>query len=451
MPPSTPPYPMRPSGPPPGSVPAPRRRAKPATGSGLTLGGWLLLLIGLLVVGSGMLRLVQVGTLHVHPYLFVVVPLFPIMVLVWIKDFPMWALVAMVVFAGVYAFSCTDHESHTFIVKMGSGMVTIVTVALLVRSRADFVAGVLGLMLAVGVLGVRGLSEDTAETALGVKAIDNANKNSYSLYALPAMLLAGHVVLRYKSVPWPLKALLVGGALASLAAIFESGNRSGYLGAVVVAIMLLWDALWQFKIKTIALGLLVVGGVTAALVFWMTHYGNTEILNRRLEQTAQGTESDTLRWNVFKACLQIGLENPIMGVSQGKLATVIGDHLPNNTSGEIMGPHNIFGAVIGGSGLICLAALIWIAISLWSWKPAAKYFPQGGSPAIAESRKLLHYMLILWAIRGMFNDEIISNPGFCIGLGLVIGLCAAAGRVAVRELGDAPRPSPGARRMLAPA
>ena len=32
-------------------------------------------------------------------------------------------------------------------------------------------------------------------------------------------------------------------------------------------------------------------------------------------------------------------------------------------------------------------------------------------------------MLILWGVRGTFSQEILYNPGFCVGLGLAIGLC----------------------------
>jgi hypothetical protein len=40
-----------------------------------------------------------------------------------------------------------------------------------------------------------------------------------------------------------------------------------------------------------------------------------------------------------------------------------------------------------------------------------------------DARNLLRLMLMLWALRGLFTREILYNPGFCMGIGLAIGLC----------------------------
>lgn len=399
---------------------SPRASESGPTG-GLSFGGVGLLLLGLLVLGSGFLAFrPMIAGMLVHPYLILLAVIAPWILLSRIYDFPLQPLVAMSAFFTLFVISSFDPESQSFVAKLAAGLLTVVVVALMVRSRADFVAGVLGVAVAVGVLGYRGVVAEE-EGGSRVQVVERANKNNYSLYALPAMLLAGHVVMRYKSTPKVLKTILLLSVFGMLTAIFMSANRSGYLGCVVVGILIFWER--RFR------GLLLVGIVTFLLVYWLRHFGSTAAFEERWQATQEGVESDRERWELFKAALQTGLSNPLLGVSQGGLSVRLDQVLREHIGISGGGAHNVIGAVVGGSGLLCFVALVYLGWSLWFWSVPGRL----GQPPPAEfleARLLLRCMMVLWLVRGQFTDEILYAPGFCIGLGLAIGLCIAAERAA---------------------
>ncbi len=387
---------------------------------GLTLGGIWLLGTGLLVVGSGLASFRPVvGGMMVHPYLVALLAVAPLVLLLRIYDFPLRPLVGMATFFGLFAISSLDPGSLPFIVKLGAGLATVVVTALLVRSRADFLAGAVGLTLAVGILAIRGIA--TEETVGGgAHVIDQANKNNFSLYALPAMLLTGHIVTRFKTSRL-LKAVLVACVLGMLAAIFMSANRSGYVGAAVVAVLVFRERrIW---------GLILVICVAGGLIYWLKHYGTTATFEQRVQETTEGNDSDHLRVALLKAALRIGLDHPLLGISQGGLTLALDQEVEKQNGYHGAGPHNVIGAVVGGSGLLCFAALVYLGWSLWFWPVPGR--PGQPPPAeFLEARLFLRCMMVLWLVRGQFTDEILYAPGFCLGLGLAIGLCIAADHAA---------------------
>ena len=207
---------------------------------GVSINGLLLFVMSLLVLASGFTAMrPEFGGLSLHPYLVPVALALPFMLIMRLHEIPVRVLTAFAVFEGMYLFSIFNGTEVAIgeLFKMGAGLTTILVSALLVRRRGDFVAGTLGLSLAVALLALRALQTDASGNA---EVMEGANKNSYSLFALPAILLAGYIVLNFKSTPRLVKGILIACAIASLAAIFMSANRSGYLGAVVVAAMLFW-------------------------------------------------------------------------------------------------------------------------------------------------------------------------------------------------------------------
>jgi len=386
--------------------------------AGLSLNGILLFVTSLLVVASGLssLRPVVAG-LALHPYLVPVALAFPLVFMSRGQEFPIRVLVALVIFTGMFFFSAASGATRGLgeVFKLGTSVVVIVTCALLVRRRGDFVAGALGLSIAVALLAVRGLQSDSVE---GVQAIQGANKNSYSLFALPAMLLSGYIVLHFKTLPVVVKGLFVGCTIPALAAIFMSGNRSGYVGAVLVGLMLFWDRRGK--------GLLLVGAIAAIVAFWIVQFGSTKVLDERLKQTVQGTESDNLRRELLVICLDIGLENPLVGVSPQTLPFEIGRRIGAKQHVRVLEPHNVFAYIFAGSGLICFTALAAVAWTLWSLKPR-RGGPIGdkGDP-FREARRLMRMFIILWVTRGIFTAEILYNPATLVAAGLIIGLCLLA-------------------------
>ncbi|REK10861.1 MAG: O-antigen ligase family protein [Planctomycetota bacterium] len=385
-------------------------------GQGVTLGGMWLFLIGVLVVGSGYRSMrPEIFGLALHPYLLAVGLAFPLVALTRLGEFPARILAAIVVFTLMYCFSLFNGGTPPVgeVIKIGAAVVTMITFALLMRTRGDFVAASLGLAIAVAILAYRGMQEDTSTA--GIEIMDGANKNTYSLYALPMLLLAGFITVRLTSVPWIIRGALVVCSIMAVAAIFMSANRSGYLGVVIIGLMLFWDRRGK--------GLLLIGAVAGAVVLFMINYGNTAALNERMRQTVEGNSSDTNRIKILKTCAEIALENPVIGVSPQELPREIGRNTQQASSHHmtLLDSHNVFAHIAAGSGLICFAAMLAVALTM--------YFPvlrdgssYGGKDDPArEARRLMRMMVLLWAVRGLFTREVLYNPSCNIGLGLCIG------------------------------
>ena len=407
--------------------PRPSAQAKIA---GLSLTGILLLFTGTLVLGSGFMsmRPEVVAGLRLHPYLLPVAFAFPMMLATRIQLFPLKILVALLVFSGMYVFSVCNGADIAIgeVFKMGSTIVTIVTCALLVRRRGDFVAGAIGLCVAAAALAYHGL---TVESAAGVEAIEGANKNSYSLFALPAILLAGYIALWMPTVPVVLKTIPLVCTVPALAAIFMSGNRSGYLGAVLVGLMLFWNRRGK--------GLLLVAAVASTVAYGIVQYGSTKVLDERLRQTVQGNKSDDYRRDILWACWDITMENPLIGVSPQQLPFEIGRRTSNLHHYGYVESHNVAAHVLAGSGILCFAALMAVGYTMWTWRPRDGKVGGQGDPT-RDARSLIRMMVLLWFVRGMFTREILYNPTFNIALGLVIGLCILSEAARRAGVGSAP-------------
>ena len=422
-----------------------RRRARASDrANSLTLTGVWLLLIGLLIGLSGLRSFrPSIGGLLLHPDLILIGLAFPFVLLTRAGKFPLGPLIASVVFAGMYTFASIgpatpymDPISET--IKVLSALMTIFTVGLLVRSRSDFVFGAMGLCGAVAALALRGLEDET----IGDRFIDAANKNSYSLYALPAVLLAGYIALRFDWKNVAFKRLLwlptlMAAALAAYA-ILTGGNRSGYLGLALIVLELFIYALLnpRFKIVGRASAWILIALATSAVVVVLIRRQATEAFERRFAQTVEGTGADRLRIDIVKASLEIALENPIAGTSPQKLPYEIGRQLGQLNSEyqkDYLDTHNVFAHLIGGAGFPCTLALFATAAALWFWRPRIRPGTQLGA-SFYDARNLLRMTLLLWAVRGLFTREVLYNPGFCIAIGLAIGLCIVEAEAAIEPI-----------------
>jgi hypothetical protein len=296
----------------------------------------------------------------------------------------------------------------------------------------------------MAILAFRGLQSEDELAA--DKLIDVANKNSYSIYALPAVLLALYIVLRFdwKNVAfkrfWFWIPLLICAGLASYG-ILAGGNRSGYLGLAFIVFELFVYSLLspRFKIVGRASAWIVVAAATASVVGILIWRQATSEFERRYEQTVEGTQSDRLRLDIAMTSLKLAMENPISGKTPQQLPYEIGRRLAATYhEGGAIDTHNVFAHLLGGCGFFCIGSLFAIAGMLMFWRPK---LPQGVplTAGFYDARNLLRMMLLLWALRGLFTREILYNPGFCMGIGLAIGLCiveAGVSRGVAAQPGD---------------
>jgi hypothetical protein len=398
----------------------------------VTIGGVWLFFIGLMVFMSGVsLFRIHIANLRLQPFLLPLIIALPL-VLMRLPRMPMKILIGFCLFWAMYAVSLIGPSVQKItpleeLTKLGAGIAVIVTSALLVSSRADFILGSTGLALAIGALAGRGMQEEE------VNIIEVANKNSYSLYALPAVLLAIFIAVRvdWKKVSFRRLAIPVTllCSLASAVAIVAGANRSGYVGLALIVLMiglyLAFSKRLRFGRKS--QGVILLTCLVVAVVALLVKKGS-EVFERRYEQTVEGNTSDTLRVELFKNALIIGLEHPLKGASPQRLPVLLGERLGIADAYET---HNVFAHIIGGCGFIELGILFYLAWVLFFWKVNGPS-PPGIYDDFFDARNLLRMMLVLWAVRGSFSQEILYNPGFCMGLGLAIGLCITELEVAKR-------------------
>ncbi len=392
-----------------------------------TIGGVWLFVIGLSVFMSGVeVFRFNVGSLRMQPFLIPLVMAIPLVV-IRLAKFPTKTFFALVLFWMIYAIALIGPSIQRVTplgdaVKLASAMLVIITSALLVSSRADFVLGASGLAIAIGALATRGMEEER------VNIIEVANKNSYSLYALPVVLLAIFIAVRsdwtkvsFRKLAIPITLLC---SLAAAVAIVAGANRSGYVGLALIVFMIGLHLVFSSRLKLgrKSQGTILLGCLTVAVIAGLAYKG-TEVFQRRYEQTVEGNSSDTLRLNLFKTAIMLGIEHPLRGVSPQRLPVMLAERLyPDMNPGAGVETHNVFAHVIAGTGLISFSVLLYLAWTLWFWKPRTPGSPEAMADFL-DARWLLRMMIFLWAVRGSFSQEILYNPGFCMGIGLAIGLC----------------------------
>jgi O-antigen ligase len=396
------------------------------TGSGICL-----FMLCLLLTASAVKSLrVPIGGLLVHPYLFLLVPLMLFIGPRRVMRFPRHALYALIGFNFVYILSiATGIVSLDEILKIGAAGVTIISTALLVRTKADFRAAVLALSFATTILSIYNIITGGEMFGFGSLADASkviANKNAFSLYVLPSLFLALSLVID-RGTPKALRMILAICTLVMTVAIFSSANRSGWLGAVLIGLMMYARGR---RIRSLVLVTVIALGAYYTVV----HYTGAGEIERRVAQTEEGYSGDTVRLNVVTQSLAIGLENPLLGVSPSGLSRELARRLPNegivihsSRDAKFVGSHNVVLQLIGGAGLIAFTFFLYLAWQLWK-RPR---FPVGANPVLIQraytSQSFLRMMMILWILRGMFTDEILYSPSFCIGLGLCIGVCIVDG------------------------
>jgi hypothetical protein len=273
----------------------------------------------------------------------------------------------------------------------------------MVRSRADYRAGVVGLLMGVSTIGILGLLSGIdvgAETFNPLRSV--GNKNAFSLMGLPALLLGIELALRAKT-PFITRIMAVMGCGTVAVVTFASANRSGWLSTAFIAVMVLSvSGLGVRKIATMAL---VGGGVYLVLadVF------GAGVFERRYEQTLEGYSSDTLRIELLKGCFWSGVDHPIFGAGPGTLPRELASYCSHVVDAEVLSPHNAITYIFGLGGVLLVVSFVWLA-----WALLRLGQPVGTQPPV------IRMVLALWVVRGFFSDEVLFAPAFAFALGLAI-------------------------------
>jgi len=375
----------------------------------------LLFIVGLSLAGSGFsfMRFDFMG-LRVHPYLVVIGTFFPLLAIARLHYIPPRIMFELVLFASLYfATTIPGGISASEGIKMFAAVATIITMAMLVRSWNDFVIGVLSMCLAVAVLAVKGLETDIPGSSGIGSSVDDGHRNTYSLFALPPILLGSYILVRGQRESLVRKLLIAVSIFVSALSICLNLNRSGWLGLAVIAVLIIREKSWK---AAIIFGLLGIGVFLLITTFYSSA---TESLQTRMLGTQNSAGSDRLRRDLITTSIDIALNNPLLGVSPQELPFELSEKLGFYKAAIV--PHNIYAHIAAGSGIPALLLMLHIGYLLWTWIP-----PQPNSLQekilFKESQKIMRLILILWAVRGCFTHEIIYSPAFCMAIGMALGL-----------------------------
>lgn len=364
------------------------------------------------------LRIQALG-LFIHPYLVAVTILFALVGVARLRRFPAGVLTAIQIFVVCYSVATIPGGGAlSEMLKVAAAVITMITLAVCLDDMRDFHAGALGLNLAVLVMSFKGIAGEH-EHLVGYNPLDEmANKNAFSLYALPAVLIAGSVLLDRKASP-RLRIVLALTLLPTVFTIVSSANRSGWLGLVVIGAMLLGGSGLGRKLQATVF-LATLGIVTYALI---TEYGAMDVVEHRIEQTVEGYSSDEARRDLLLTAFKVGFEHPLLGASPQGLARELATRLRSNM-GEV-DSHNIFGHLFGAGGALSLGSFLLLGYRLGRRPPEVRRAPATSPGRVAHD--LVRQVMVLFAVRGMFTREVLYSPGFAAAFGLAIGLALLQG------------------------
>lgn len=321
--------------------------------------------------------------------------------------------------------------------KVAVAVFTIWAFATLLRSRDEVVLAALGGVIAVGVVALPSIL-NPSNNLLGDLSLSGGfgNKNTYSLYALPMILLGLHFSLEV-SLSKRMRILFAAGAALATIGILSTGNRSGYVGLVVIILLVL---LRRRRLRDVIL----VSFGSAVTFLMLTTLGSTQAFWFRLSYPDTSRASDELRVLIVQHALSIGYHNPFLGVGPGNVGQAIATSVGYGADLHVIGPlpaHNVWVYNFAGGGFP-LAIMLAVFLGVMMLKPLK--WNGGAAPTdfARDGLAVLQSMVILFAIRGYFTEEAFITPGFPIAFGILLALLAVEGGDAdqiARDRDDAQR------------
>lgn len=373
------------------------------SGGAISRGVPLLCFATLLLIGSSVssFRPLILG-LSVHPFLFPVFALLP-RAAGMLEDLPRTAGRWLGIFSAVYLASILSGGlALQEVLKLAAALFVFVITAVIPRSQRDLHWVASCFALALLVISVRGIWEGPRPGLEGLNPMETiGNKNVFSLFFLPCLLISGYLLLRRKPPMWQ-QVIMVGAILTGAIATFLTANRSGWLGVFLVGALLLSQ---RFQVKLIIVSL---AGFFIVSEF-VQRSGASEMIQRRIDQSSSDYYSDQLRRELLLTSLEVSFDHPFLGVSPQVLPQELARRL--GIPEPSVNPHNVVAHLAGGSGLIATGSFFAFLSGLVSWSRAKREETGVG---------LVGMMVALWLFRGQFTHEILYSPTFSLGLGLAV-------------------------------
>ena len=365
----------------------------------------------LLLIGASAFRSLRVELggllipLHVVPLLAAV----PLAILPSFQRLPARFRIASVAFLFIFAASCIVGSSYGELIKVLTTYLGLFFAALVIRNVGDFRAGALALAIAVLILNLKGIFGGLI-AYVGYEPLSGiANKNAYSLYCLPAVMISGFTLLRLKP-RFRIAAIHVATIVSSAFIVFSGANRSGWLGVLMIGFILSIQSRQWRALAAIS----VLGAVSWGAMTWL---GSTDVLEYRIEQSREGYSSDELRESLVIAAFETAIDHPLLGASPTGLPFELAAR--TRFDGDVVDPHNLIGYIAGGAGFPALFAFLFSLFVLLKRPPGAL------TEQTRAAHDLVRMVVILFLFRGFFSREIITTPAFLMSLGLALGLLEA--------------------------
>lgn len=331
---------------------------------------------------------------------------------------PGHVLVGLVLFLGLFALATLSRPGGVGIfVKTAAATTTLGAAIALVRRDEDMPAVAVGLLFAVSVISLKGLAGGGLDKTQGINPMAGiANKNAFSLYTLPPLLIGGHALL-FQTIKLRTRVLVVTMLTLVSFAMLSTGNRSGWFGLALIMLML-----WIPAVRRVRQAMAVVA-LVGTLVFLVAEFGNQLVIQSRIERTTDGYKSDDYRVELVRRGLVVGLKNPLIGVSPQRVPVEMARL--DGIQTLVVTTHNVFTLLFAGGGFLVTGSLVLLAFLCFA-NPVLWGYERPSSQARVAHR-LLRFMLVLWAFRGVFSDEILYSPSFSLGLGACIGWARCRG------------------------
>ena len=342
---------------------------------------------------------------------------------------------ALVAFLTLFTADCL--QGGISLVEPAKMLITVATIwsfSVLLRDRFEVTLASLGAAMAMAVVSLPTILYPRSDlTGYGGSLSGGfGNKNTFSLYALPMILLSVHFALD-KRCNWKLRWAF--GICAGLAGIgiLSGGNRSGYLGLAVIIALVVLRRRKPREVAAVTIG--------AGLVFFLlSTFGSSKAFWFRLSDPATSHASDAVRVDILGQAMSIGWHNPLIGVGPPNvskaISTSVGYSVQVNLTGGL-DAHNLYAYLFAGGGFPLIISMGILLVMLMTWPPLWRW--TGPPSAAAKSAMaLMQSMVILFAVRAWFSEDAWTTPGFPIAIGIVLAMITAETRHAYREHPDGP-------------
>ena len=358
----------------------------------------------------------QIAGLLVHPYL-LLLPLAYLLAQVNVNAIPQKVTVPLLLFFIVFSLAALQNINPlSEIFKVGASLATFLFFAFSVKSEKDFEWMSWGLMICAATIGVLGflVGEETTGVGArlsGINVLEGiGNKNAQSLFTLPGVFLGSYLLIKAIAQKRFLKVIvMISFLFFTVISIFLSANRSGWLGLAIIAVSTFF--VMGLKGRTILFSIVLV-----VISYLAVELYASDIFERKRRQTTEGYSSDVGRQLLMRHSFAVGLENPVFGVGMDELHRQMAIRLKlTRFRIEKMDTHFLPGYIIGSSGLIALVLFFTFLYQL-----TAKHLAGATRfDFVRQARMMVIFFVILFVARSFFSREILYNPTFIGGLGLV--------------------------------